>query len=247
MAAVRTITGIRSLISEDQGSSLARYRRLTIGEAGFARFALFELAGFTLLPLPGAPGLALRRALLRRFFGAVGRSVIIGRNCVVRHPGRIFLGDSVVIDDDCVLDARGAGPEGLRIGSGTIVNRGSIVQSKGGAITIGQRVSIGAGCHLVSWSGIVIGDDCAIAGGCHLSAGTYPLEELSKPPSERTPVSTGPIVLGSAVWLATGAIVLDGVQVGDNAVVAAGSVATHDVPARAIVQGNPARKIFAIR
>jgi len=247
MAAVRTVTGIRSLLSEEQGSSLARYRRLTMGDTGFVRFALFELAGLLLLPLPGALGLVLRRSLLPRFFGAFGRSVVIGRNCVFRHPNRIFLDDSVVIDDNCVLDARGTGSEGLHLGRGTILNRGSIVQSKGGPIRIGERASIGAGCHLVSWSGLAIGDDCALAGGCHLSAGTYPLEELGKPPSERTAVSAGPIELGAAVWLATGVIVLDGVHVGDNAVVAAGSVVTQDVPSRAIVQGNPARKIFAIR
>ncbi len=247
MAAVRTVTGIRSLLSEEQGSSLTRYRRLTIGDCGLVRFALFELAGLLLLPMPGAAGLLLRRSLLRSFFGGFGRSVIIGRNCVFRHPGRIFLGHSVVIDDNCVLDARGTGSEGLHVGDGTILNRGAIVQSKGGPVHIGKRASIGAGCHLVSWSGLNIGDDCALAGGCHLSAGTYPLEEFGKPPAERTAVSAGPIELGTAVWLATGAIVLDGVHVGDSAVVSAGSVVTHDVPARAIVQGNPARKIFSIR
>jgi acetyltransferase-like isoleucine patch superfamily enzyme len=247
MTAAHTITGIRTLLAEEQGSASARYRRLTLGDGSATRFVLFELAGMALLPIPGALGLVLRRRLFSRFFGAAGRSTIIGRNCVFRHPGKIFLGDGVVIDDNCVLDARGTGQDGLRIGDGAIINRGAIIQSKAGGINIGRRVSIGAGCHLVSWSGISVGDDCAIAGGCHLSAGTYPLTELGKPPSERTPESTGPIQIGTAAWLATGAIVLDGVNIGDNAVVSAGSIVTHDVPRMAVVQGNPAKSIFSVR
>ena len=52
-----------------------------------------------------------------------------------------------------------------------------------------------------------------------------------------------PIVLGERAWIGTGAIVLPGVHVGDNAIVAAGSVVAKDVPPGALVGGNPARII----
>ena len=52
-----------------------------------------------------------------------------------------------------------------------------------------------------------------------------------------------PVILGERAWIGTGAIILAGVHVGDNAIVAAGSVVARDVPSHAVVAGNPARVI----
>src|SRR5262249_58694753 len=51
------------------------------------------------------------------------------------------------------------------------------------------------------------------------------------------------VVIGNDVWIGHGAIVLPGRAIGDGAVVAAGAVVTKDVPAYAVVAGNPARPI----
>ena len=52
-----------------------------------------------------------------------------------------------------------------------------------------------------------------------------------------------PIVIEDYVWIATGAMILPGVTVGEGAVVAAGSVVTKDVPPWTVVAGNPAREV----
>ena len=49
------------------------------------------------------------------------------------------------------------------------------------------------------------------------------------------------VVIGNDVWIGAGAIILNGVTIGDNSVVGAGSVVTHDVPKNTIVAGNPAK------
>jgi acetyltransferase-like isoleucine patch superfamily enzyme len=237
---------VRELLSAERGSSFERYRSLTFSGGGAGRFLLFELATMFLLPAPGAVGLYLRRSLLRPFFGAFGRNVIIGRGCVFRHPERMFIGDCVTIDDDCLLDARGCGPKGLRIGEQTIVSRHCSIKCKAGPIQIGRDVNIGSATQIVSHDGVSIGEGAAIAGGCHITGGTFDAAELSRPPPERTPVSNGPIEIGAGVWLATQVTVLDGVRIGAGAVVSAGSVVTQSVQPRTVVQGNPARKVFSI-
>jgi acetyltransferase-like isoleucine patch superfamily enzyme len=247
-ASGRTTHGtVRDVLSAEHESALMRYRRLTFSDAGLGRFILFEAATMFLSPLPGAAGLLLRQKLLRSFFGACGRKIIIGRNCVFRQPQRIFLGDRVVIDDNCLLDARGCGSEGLRIGDETIVSRDCVIKSKAGRILIGRRVNIGGGARLVSHGGITIGDHAAIAGVCQITGGTFALEDFTKPPTERTPISNGPIEIGAGVWLATSAVVLDAVHIGEGSVVSAGSVVAQSVGPHCVVQGNPAKKVFTIR
>lgn len=56
-------------------------------------------------------------------------------------------------------------------------------------------------------------------------------------------VKTMPINIGNHVWIGTNAIILKGVSIGDNAIVAAGSIVNRDVPSNALVAGNPAKII----
>jgi acetyltransferase-like isoleucine patch superfamily enzyme len=238
---------VRDVFGEARTSALGRYRALTFPEGSSALFVMYELATMFVLPAPGAAGLLLRRKLLRPFFGAFGRNVIIGRNCVFRHPKKIFLEDNVAIDDNCMLDARGCEEGGMRIGAGTIIGRDCVIKSKAGAVRIGRNVNLGARTYAVSHSGLSIGADVGIAGGCFLNGGTFGFEEFRKPPPERRPMSTGPIEIDAGAWLATGVTVLDGVHIGANAVVSAGSVVTRNVRAGTVVQGNPAKRVFEIR
>jgi acetyltransferase-like isoleucine patch superfamily enzyme len=57
------------------------------------------------------------------------------------------------------------------------------------------------------------------------------------------PMETSPVHIGADVWMGAGVKVLKGVTIGDGAVIGAGAVVTHDVPARAIAVGVPARVI----
>lgn len=57
------------------------------------------------------------------------------------------------------------------------------------------------------------------------------------------PENTKPIIIGNHVWIGSRVLVLKGVQIGDGAVIGAGSVVTHDIPAGALAAGNPARVI----
>lgn len=86
--------------------------------------------------------------------------------------------------------------------------------------------------------GITIGEYCAIADGVIMDNSFHPLTKDGVTKESRCPVR-----IGNKVWIATNAIILPGVTIGDGAVVAAGSVVTKSVPARCVVAGVPAKVI----
>jgi len=54
---------------------------------------------------------------------------------------------------------------------------------------------------------------------------------------------TGPIRLGSNVWIGMNSVIMPGVSIGDNVVIGANSVVSHDIPSNSIAVGNPCKKI----
>ncbi len=114
--------------------------------------------------------------------------------------------------------------------------------SGGTEIRVGRNVFINQNCTIYDLGGVEIGDDVLIAPNVSIITSGHPLD-----PSSRRSVTIGkPIVIERNVWIATGAIVTGGVTIGENSVVAAGSVVTRDVPPNTLVAGNPARIVRAI-
>ena len=109
-------------------------------------------------------------------------------------------------------------------------------------IRVGRNVFINQNCTMYDLGGIDIGDDVLIGPNVSLITSGHPLE----PSKRRDSVVARPIVIGRNVWIAAGAILLGGVTVGEDSVVAAGSVVTRDVPPHVLVGGNPARVIRPI-
>jgi acetyltransferase-like isoleucine patch superfamily enzyme len=108
----------------------------------------------------------------------------------------------------------------------------------GGHLEIGDNVFINYGSSIVASDHVKIGDDCLI--GTHVMVMDCDFHRV-----ENKAWDTGgePIVIGDRVWLGNRCIVLKGVTIGDDAVVAAGSVVTKDVPAGTLVAGVPARVV----
>ena len=112
----------------------------------------------------------------------------------------------------------------------------------GTEIRIGRNVFINQNCTIYDLGGVEIGDDVLIGPNVSIITSGHPLE-----PSQRRAATIGkPIVIERNVWIAAGATVIGGVTVGENAVVAAGSVVTRNVPPNTLVGGNPARVIRSI-
>jgi acetyltransferase-like isoleucine patch superfamily enzyme len=108
-------------------------------------------------------------------------------------------------------------------------------------ITLGERIFINSGCKFQDQGGVVIGDDCLIGHNTVFATLNHDLT-----PSRRADMHPAPIVIGRNVWIGSNATILPGVTIGDDAVVAAASVVTKDVPAKSIVVGSPARVVRSV-
>lgn len=154
------------------------------------------------------------RRLARHVEGGTGLRAEPGVRIVRLAPDtRVCMGDDVLLAHHVGLHLRDRGAV-LSIGDGSFVNHRS-------EIVAHERVTIGRGC-LLAWDVQVVDSDSHRMDG--------------RP-------HTAPISIGDRVWIGCRATVLKGVTIGDGAVVAAGSVVTRDVPARALVAGNPARVV----
>jgi acetyltransferase-like isoleucine patch superfamily enzyme len=223
-----------------QSSARDKYSRLVIGRPGWGPLLLHELIILIAQNVPGALGFALRKALYPSLLGGCGRGVIFGQNVVLRHPHKITIGDDVVIDDNCLLDAKGDANGGITIGNGVFVGRNTILSCKNGDIVLEDGVNVGFNCEVFSASRVSIGKDTLLAAYVYVIGGDHEAVDPSTPVGLQPRRSQG-VTVGPGVWLGAGAKVLDGVSVGDGAVIGAGAVVREAVPANAIAVGVPAR------
>jgi acetyltransferase-like isoleucine patch superfamily enzyme len=109
-------------------------------------------------------------------------------------------------------------------------------------LVIGDRVSLNFRCMLSVSKSIRIGDDTMVAGNVQIFDNvSHPVSPARRLRHERiNPDETASVVIGKNCWIGVNSIILRGVTIGDNSIVAAGSVVTKSVPPNTIVAGNPA-------
>lgn len=108
-------------------------------------------------------------------------------------------------------------------------------------IKVGNDVFINACCHFQDHGGVTIGDGCQIGHNVVFATLNHELNPL-----DRANTFPAPIVLGKNVWIGSNATILQGVKIGNNAVIAAGAVVTKDVPENTVAGGVPAKFIKKI-
>jgi acetyltransferase-like isoleucine patch superfamily enzyme len=153
----------------------------------------------------------------------MGQGARIGGHVVI-HAG-VEIGDGARIGDHAQLR------EGARIGAGATI--GSFVSVDPG-VHVGLRASVQTRCYLAR--GSTIEDDVFLGPGVTLAnddtMGRHPPGEPLRGPTLRRACRVG-----------AGVVIRPGVEVGEEAFVAAGAVVVADVPARAVVMGVPARVV----
>ncbi len=237
---------IQDALKDRKVSTLAKYQDLFVGSRSLGRLILYELVVTLTSWVPGALGLLLRKLTYPWLLGSVGRNVTFGQGVVLRHPGKIHLGDDVIVDDLVVLDAKGQSNRGITVGSGVFLGRGTILSCKDGDIELGDHVNIGFHSEVFSGSSVKVGAYGLFAAYTYLVGGGHAFDAEGTPVIEQERTSKG-IRLGDNVWLGTGAKVMDGVSIGESVVVGAGAVVTTDLPDATVAVGVPARVVRSRR
>jgi acetyltransferase-like isoleucine patch superfamily enzyme len=236
---------IQKVILDGHPSRRHKYAQLVVGSDRLIDLVKYELACLCASWVPGALGLALRAKLYPVILAAVGKNVVFGRNVTLRHPAKIRIGDNVVIDDNCMLDGKGASNVGIVIGNGVFIGRNSILYCKNGDIELQDNVNVGVNCTLFSSHRLTVGQNTRIAGYCYfLSGGDYDYDNPTvKIIDQPSPPSKGPLVIGPDCWLGAHVTVLDGVCIGAASVIGAGSVVSTAISNNCLALGVPARVV----
>ncbi len=229
------------LFGEDK-SPRQKYQELIVGKRGLFSLIRYELIILVSSWVPGVLGLVLRRHLYRLLLGKVGRGVIFGTNVVLRHPHKIHLGDNIVIDDNCVLDAKGSQNKGIFIADGVFIGRNTILYCKDGDIVVERGSNVSFNCEIFSANVVKVGQHVQIAAYTYLNGGSHSIDRTDIAILEQKRSGMG-INVEDNVWLGAHVTVLDGVTIGKDAVVGAGAVVTKDLPPFSIAGGLPAQVI----
>jgi acetyltransferase-like isoleucine patch superfamily enzyme len=153
----------------------------------------------------------------------LGEAVTVCAGAVMLAGGRV--GADAIIGDQSFVRERSS------IGAGSVVGRGSVVDND---VNLGARVRVQTGVYLTAFT--VVEDDVFIGPGATTTNDNTMARHAREEPLR------GP-TLRRACRVGGGAVLAPGVEIGEEAFVAAGAVVTRDVPARAVVMGVPARAV----
>lgn len=233
---------------QDTGKSqFRRYRDLCYGDTSLGHVLWAEFLLAAVGSIPGAMGVFLRGKLYRGLFGSAGRKILIGRNVTFRHFKKIRLGHNVIIDDNCVIDAKGASNAGITIEDNVYIGRNTIVYCKNGDIVLKPRANISSNCTLFSSNRLTVGEGVMVGAYCYfLSGGEYDHTDPTPFADQAGTETRGELTIGKNCWLGARVTVLDAASIGDHSVIGAGAVVTRPIPGDSLAVGVPARVVKSI-
>ncbi len=234
---------VRKTLTGGSGK-VRRYQELILGRTDWGYLLKHELILLVCNVVPGALGLLLRSKLYPLLLGRVGRNVLFGSNITFRHAHKICIGDNVIIDDNCLIDAKGINNKGISIGNNVFLGRNAIISCKDGNVLLEDGVNIGFNSEIYSASNVVLRENALVSAYCYfVGGGGYDLDRHDVSFAEQEGLASKGITVEANTWIGARVTILDGVTVGRAAVVAASALLREDVPAATIVAGVPARII----
>lgn len=193
---------------------------------------------------------------LRKFFFLIygvflfGKIAFVATSSTLRCKSKIKFGANLNIDKNCYIDALSENGiilgNNVSIGKCTVIECSGSMRSIGKGIVVGNNVGLGSHGFYGCAGGITIGDDVIFGNyvSLHSENHNYSQENI---PIRLQGVNRKGIVIGNNCWIGAKATILDGAEIGNGCIVAAGAVVRGKFPDNSIIGGVPAKIIKAIR
>ena len=235
------MTAQQSRFSSNAG--FAMYKELVCGaDASLLYFLKYEFFITLCSNISGLLGFGLRTLLYPSLFLRSGKRPAIGKGVLLRQPNRISVGSKILVDDYVALDVRDE-ESSITLGDKVSIGRQTTIAAKGGTVELEQGVNVGSYCRIATQSKVTIGESTLIGAYCYVGPGNHTRDEGSGNFIEGDMQIKGGVIIGKHCWLGARVTVLDGVTIGDGAIVGAHSVVKEDVPAGAVAVGIPAKVV----
>lgn len=173
--------------------------------------------------------------------------VFIAPSAIIKGQSKLQLGSGVTVFPNCYIDAMSK--DGIVLGDNVSVGRATIIECTGSirclgkGMTVGNNVGLGNHCLYGCAGGISIGDDTIFGAYVSLHAENHNFEDKTIP-IRLQGVNHKGIIIGKSCWIGAKVTILDGVQIGDNCIIAAGSVVSKGTyPSDGVYGGIPAKLI----
>jgi acetyltransferase-like isoleucine patch superfamily enzyme len=189
---------------------------------------------------------AIRGFFVKFFFKSSKGIVFIGKGTKIKFKRKISVGRSFNLGNNVSINA--LSKKGIQIGNNvsildnSIIDCTGVIKNLGVGLKIGNNVGIAQNAFIQVRGMVEIKDNVIFGPNVSIFSENHVFTDTELPVNKQGVTRKG-VIIEEGVWLATRVIILDGVTVGKNSIVAAGSVVTKDVPPLSIVGGVPAKII----
>ena len=166
----------------------------------------------------------------------------IDTSVVIKNSKKVWLGKNTEIRRNVYLNGRSNRDVSIRLSDGVCIRDGSYLDCYGGDgnIFIGEKSQVGQNVYVGGNGGVEIGKNVMISGHTYIVSATHNYNVKTGLPYFEQGETRKPVSFGDNCWVASNCVVLNGVHIGSNSVVGAGSVVTENIPDNCLAVGIPA-------